>query len=212
MVAFDGLIIRCHHHLCYSGNDLSCAIHGYWKARPLLCSGDHSLVFAKYCIWHIRKPASSIKSSRRTCVKRCSCIKQNLIRNDPSVLKAFSPYFAGNYFVREGTTAWKSLGGVLLAFTGESIFRGHRPSNWDVADRVALLPGVEAMYANLGAFSKRQVFSFFALNEVEYPELTDRQGHSNILVVLGLPLSATGIHRPGSVYQQQSQCILQSLL
>lgn len=70
----------------------------------------------------------------------------NLIHNDTSVLKAFSPYFAGNYFVRGGTTAWKSLGGVLLAFTG-----------------------VEAMYANLGAFSKRAIrISWLCLG---YPSL-----------------------------------------
>ena len=54
----------------------------------------------------------------------------NLIEHDHTVLKAFSPYFAGNYLVRNGTDGWKSLGGILLAFTG-----------------------VEAMFADLGAFS-----------------------------------------------------------
>lgn len=58
----------------------------------------------------------------------------NLALHDHSVLKAFSPYFAGNYLVRNGTDGWKSLGGILLAFTG-----------------------VEAMFADLGAFSKRAV-------------------------------------------------------
>jgi KUP system potassium uptake protein len=38
------------------------------------------------------------------------------------------------YFVRNKTTAWKSLGGILLCFTG-----------------------VEALFADLGAFSKRYV-------------------------------------------------------
>ena len=50
------------------------------------------------------------------------------------MLKAFSPYFAGAYLVRNKTDGWKSLGGILLAFTG-----------------------VEAMFADLGAFSKTAI-------------------------------------------------------
>lgn len=53
---------------------------------------------------------------------------------DHSVLKAFSPYFAGGFLVRNGTDGWRSLGGLLLAFTG-----------------------VEALFADLGAFSKLAV-------------------------------------------------------
>jgi len=58
----------------------------------------------------------------------------NLTYHNHSVLKAFSPYFAGLYFVRNKTEGWKSLGGMLLAFTG-----------------------VEALFADLGAFSKRAI-------------------------------------------------------
>lgn len=58
----------------------------------------------------------------------------NLTHHNHSVLKAFSPYFAGLYFVRNKTEGWKSLGGMLLAFTG-----------------------VEALFADLGAFSKRAI-------------------------------------------------------
>ncbi|KAL9119991.1 MAG: hypothetical protein Q9187_003453, partial [Circinaria calcarea] len=58
----------------------------------------------------------------------------NLALFDHSVLKAFSPYFAGAYLVRNRTDGWKSLGGILLAFTG-----------------------VEAMFADLGAFSRRAI-------------------------------------------------------
>jgi len=58
----------------------------------------------------------------------------NLVFFDHSVLKAFSPYFAGAYLVRNGTDGWRSLGGILLAFTG-----------------------VEAMFADLGAFSMRAI-------------------------------------------------------
>jgi KUP system potassium uptake protein len=57
--------------------------------------------------------------------------QQNLAQHDWTVLKAFSPYFAGLWFVRNGTDGWKQLGGILLAFTG-----------------------VEALFADLGAFSR----------------------------------------------------------
>ena len=62
------------------------------------------------------------------------CGIYNLVKFDHSVLKAFSPYFAGKYLVRNGTDGWRSLGGLLLAFTG-----------------------VEALFADLGAFSKRAI-------------------------------------------------------
>ena len=58
----------------------------------------------------------------------------NLAMFDHSVLKAWSPYFAGAFFVRNGTDGWRMLGGLLLAFTG-----------------------VEALFADLGAFSKRAI-------------------------------------------------------
>lgn len=58
----------------------------------------------------------------------------NLAVHDASVLKAFSPYFAGAYLVRNGTEGWKSLGGILLAFTG-----------------------CEALFADLGAFTMRAI-------------------------------------------------------
>lgn len=63
----------------------------------------------------------------------CSGI-YNLAVHDHTVLKAFSPHFAFTYLIRNGTDGWKSLGGLLLAFTG-----------------------VEALFADLGAFSKRAV-------------------------------------------------------
>ena len=54
--------------------------------------------------------------------------------HDASVLKAFSPHFAIAYLVRNRTEGWRSLGGVLLCFTG-----------------------VEAIYADLGALSRRAI-------------------------------------------------------
>jgi KUP system potassium uptake protein len=58
----------------------------------------------------------------------------NLVMFDHSVLKAFSPYYAGAYLVRNGESGWRSLGGILLAFTG-----------------------VEALFADLGAFSRQAI-------------------------------------------------------
>lgn len=47
----------------------------------------------------------------------------NLATYDFTVLKAFSPYFAFSYFKRNGYEGWRSLGGILLAFTGvEALF------------------------------------------------------------------------------------------
>ncbi|KAL1620122.1 hypothetical protein SLS54_006322 [Diplodia seriata] len=58
----------------------------------------------------------------------------NLVEFDHTVLKAFSPTFAFSFFVRDSTDAFLSLGGILLAFTG-----------------------VEALFADLGAFSQRAI-------------------------------------------------------
>ncbi|KAI5235854.1 putative potassium transporter [Aureobasidium subglaciale] len=58
----------------------------------------------------------------------------NLVMHDWTVLKAFSPSFAGLYFMRLRREGWLSLGGILLCFTG-----------------------VEALFADLGAFSKRAI-------------------------------------------------------
>lgn len=58
----------------------------------------------------------------------------NLVKHDHTVLRAFSPYFAFKYLARNGTDGWKSLGGLLLAFTG-----------------------AEAMFADLAAFEKRAI-------------------------------------------------------
>lgn len=54
----------------------------------------------------------------------------NLVMHDWTVLKAFSPHFAFRFFAEHKTDAWRMLGGILLSFTG-----------------------VEALFADLGAFS-----------------------------------------------------------
>lgn len=62
------------------------------------------------------------------------CGIYNLAIYDHTVLKAFNPYYAGQYLARNKEEGWHSLGGLLLAFTG-----------------------VEALFADLGAFSKRAI-------------------------------------------------------
>lgn len=58
----------------------------------------------------------------------------NLVKFDYTVLRAFSPYYAFHFFIEKKTDGWRMLGGVLLAFTG-----------------------VEALFADLGAFSMRAI-------------------------------------------------------
>lgn len=58
----------------------------------------------------------------------------NLVVYDHSVLKAFSPHYAFLYLTRNGTDGWRSLGGLLLAFTG-----------------------VEALFADLAAFGRQAI-------------------------------------------------------
>jgi KUP system potassium uptake protein len=58
----------------------------------------------------------------------------NLIHHDASVFKAFNPGYAFTFLIHNGEHGWRQLGGVLLAFTG-----------------------VEALFADLGAFSRRAI-------------------------------------------------------
>ncbi|KAJ5360012.1 hypothetical protein N7517_009203 [Penicillium concentricum] len=58
----------------------------------------------------------------------------NLVKYDTSVLKAFDPGLAFEFLIRHGENGWRMLGGVLLAFTG-----------------------VEALFADLGAFDRRAI-------------------------------------------------------
>ncbi|KAI9763937.1 MAG: hypothetical protein M1840_008971 [Geoglossum simile] len=52
----------------------------------------------------------------------------NLVNHDHTVLKAFSPVFSIQYLVRNKDSGWKSLGGVLLAFTGTLLSQYHNIS------------------------------------------------------------------------------------
>ncbi|KAJ9602910.1 hypothetical protein H2200_012690 [Cladophialophora chaetospira] len=58
----------------------------------------------------------------------------NLVNYDASVFRAFNPGYGFTFLVHHGEHGWRQLGGVLLAFTG-----------------------VEALFADLGAFSRRAI-------------------------------------------------------
>lgn len=58
----------------------------------------------------------------------------NLVKYDASVFQAFNPGLGFKYLIRHGEHGWRTLGGVLLSFTG-----------------------VEALFADLGAFSRKAV-------------------------------------------------------
>ncbi|KAJ4351516.1 uncharacterized protein N0V89_006859 [Didymosphaeria variabile] len=58
----------------------------------------------------------------------------NLANHDYTILKAFNPYYAFEYLARNKYEGWRSLGGILLCFTG-----------------------VEALFADIGAFSRHAV-------------------------------------------------------
>jgi KUP system potassium uptake protein len=58
----------------------------------------------------------------------------NVDRYDYAILKAFNPFYAFDYLIRNKYHGWRSLGGILLCFTG-----------------------VEALFADIGAFSRRAI-------------------------------------------------------
>ena len=58
----------------------------------------------------------------------------NLVTHDASVCKAFNPGYGFEFLIKHKEQGWQMLGGVLLAFTG-----------------------VEALFADLGAFSRRAI-------------------------------------------------------
>ena len=58
----------------------------------------------------------------------------NLVNYDAGVFKAFNPGEGFEFLIRNGEEGWRKLGGILLAFTG-----------------------LEALFADLGAFSRRAI-------------------------------------------------------
>ncbi|KAK4489639.1 hypothetical protein RD792_005451 [Penstemon davidsonii] len=70
----------------------------------------------------------------------------NIIKYNPSILKAISPHYIVKFFLRNGKIAWDLLGAVFLSITG-----------------------AEAMFADLGHFNKRAIQLGFSF--VVYPAL-----------------------------------------
>ncbi|KAM7499743.1 hypothetical protein LguiA_024157 [Lonicera macranthoides] len=70
----------------------------------------------------------------------------NIFTYHPSILKAISPHYIFNFFLKNGTTAWHLLGAVFLCITG-----------------------AEALFADLGHFNKRAIQLAFSF--VVYPSM-----------------------------------------
>lgn len=68
----------------------------------------------------------------------------NILKWNPSVVRALSPYYIYNFFRKAGEDGWSSLGGIVLCITG-----------------------AEAMFADLGHFSKLSLRLGFTV--VVYP-------------------------------------------
>lgn len=64
----------------------------------------------------------------------------NIIKHEPAVFRAFSPYYIVHYFVNNKKDAWVSLGGIVLSITG-----------------------TEALYADLSHFSASSIQIAFTL-------------------------------------------------
>lgn len=47
----------------------------------------------------------------------------NILKHDPTVLRAFCPLQIIWYFKRRGKQGWTSLGGIMLSITGVSTFQ-----------------------------------------------------------------------------------------
>ncbi|CAG8519132.1 9318_t:CDS:2 [Diversispora eburnea] len=96
-------------------------------------------------------PAPSLKSSivPISCLWFISLASIGIwnISHNPSILKAFNPYYAFEYFIRNGSSSYHVLGGVLLAITG-----------------------VEALFADLGHFNRISIQISFTL--FAFPSLT----------------------------------------
>jgi KUP system potassium uptake protein len=58
----------------------------------------------------------------------------NLVKHDAGVAQGFNPALGFEFLIRHGEKGWRDLGGILLAFTG-----------------------VEALFADVGAFSRRAI-------------------------------------------------------
>ncbi|GJN39091.1 hypothetical protein PR202_gb28187 [Eleusine coracana subsp. coracana] len=73
----------------------------------------------------------------------------NISKWNPSVVRALSPYYIYNFFRKAGKDGWSSLGGIVLCITA------------------ARFLGAEAMFADLGHFSKLSLRLGFTI--VVYP-------------------------------------------
>eukprot|EP00250_Pteridium_aquilinum_P022177 c25317_g1_i1 orf=164-2554(-) len=80
----------------------------------------------------------------------------NIITHDPTVFRAFSPYYIFQYFYHNRKRAWVSLGGIVLSITGtEALYAdiGHfSVSSIQIAFTVLVFPSLLAAYMGQAAY------------------------------------------------------------
>lgn len=89
----------------------------------------------------------------------------NIIHWNPLVIRAISPYYIYNFFRETGNDGWSSLGAIVLCIAGQR-------TPWNLGpiltiffllmvENYFLYSGAEAMFADLGHFSKLSVRVIF---------------------------------------------------
>lgn len=86
----------------------------------------------------------------------------NIFRWNPTVVRALSPYYIYNFFRKAGRDGWSSLGGIVLCITGcfDHTFHISSCALAVLTGHECMIiygygfSGAEAMFADLGHFSK----------------------------------------------------------
>jgi KUP system potassium uptake protein len=87
----------------------------------------HDMVDNQFYVWNVQ--------SCQVCVRLYPSLSYtDDSRHDRGMLQAFNPYYAFDYLIRNQYQGWRSLGGILLCFTG-----------------------VEVLFAGIGAFSRQAI-------------------------------------------------------
>lgn len=80
----------------------------------------------------------------------------NIIKHDPTVFRAFSPYYIVHYFIHNKKDAWISLGGIVLSITGtEALYADishFSAASIQIAFTVLVFPSLLAAYMGQAAY------------------------------------------------------------
>lgn len=115
-----------------------------FAAQPLGINRLANLYAPIICAWFLFNFASAI---------------YNIAKHDTAILKAFYPYYAFKWFwVKGSDEGFHRLGGILLCFTGMyTIPTVFDCLEWWLLKHSIFVTGVEALFADLGAFSRHAI-------------------------------------------------------